>query len=145
VVAVRPVSVPESAPGWLAVDSAYAKNIYQLPPGIDLVAAALIEPMAVAVRAVRRSGLPLGDRAHVLGGGPVGCLVVLLAIAGGATVTMSEPSAARRAYATDLGLAIVESADDLGQGADVVFDASGHTSVAGELLRWLHTQGKAVR
>ena len=121
-----------------------ADNIYELPPGIDLVAAALIEPMAVAVRAVRRSGLALGDRAHVLGGGPVGCLVALLATAGGATVTMSEPSAARREYATDLGLAIVESPDDLGQGADVVFDASGHPSVAAELLRWLHTQGRAV-
>ena len=30
------------------------------------------------------------------------------------------------------------------QGADVVFDASGHPSVAAELLRWLHTQGRAV-
>ena len=66
-------------------------GIYPLPSDVDLVAAALIEPVAVAVRAIRRSGLALGDRVHVIGGGPVGCLVGLLATAGGATVTMSEP------------------------------------------------------
>ena len=119
-------------------------GIYPLSANIDLVAAALIEPVAVAVRAVRRSGLALGDRAHVVGAGPVGCLVGLLSTAAGATVTMSEPSVSRREYATDLGLAIVDSPDDLGHGADVVFDASGHTAVAGELLRWLRTAGTAV-
>ena len=119
-------------------------GIYPLPSDVDLVAAALIEPVAVVVRAIRRSGLALGDRVHVIGGGPVGCLVGLLATAGGATVTMSEPSASRREYATGLGLMIVESPDDLGYGADIVFDASGHTSVAGELLSWLRAAGTAV-
>jgi (R,R)-butanediol dehydrogenase / meso-butanediol dehydrogenase / diacetyl reductase len=119
-------------------------GIYPLPEDVDLVTAALIEPVAVAVRAVRRSGLALGERAHVIGGGPVGCLVGLLSTAAGATVTMSEPSESRRRYATQLGLTILESPDDLGAGADVVFDASGHSSVAGELLRWLRTAGTAV-
>jgi (R,R)-butanediol dehydrogenase/meso-butanediol dehydrogenase/diacetyl reductase len=111
---------------------------------MDLVAAALIEPVAVAVRAVRRSGLRLGEHAHVIGGGPVGCLVGLLASAAGATVTISEHSAARRQHASDLGLMIMESPDDLDLGAEVVFDAAGHTSVAGELLRWLRSAGTAV-
>jgi (R,R)-butanediol dehydrogenase / meso-butanediol dehydrogenase / diacetyl reductase len=119
-------------------------GIYPLPSDVDLVAAALIEPVAVAVRAIRRSGLVLGDRAHVIGGGPVGCLVGLLATAAGATVTMSEPTASRREYATSLGLDLVESRDDLGHGADIVFDASGHSSVAGELLSWLRAAGTAV-
>ena len=119
-------------------------GIYPLPADVDLVAAALIEPVAVAVRAVRRSGLALGDRAHVVGGGPVGCLVALLATAAGATVTMSEPSASRRQYATDLGIKIVENPDDLGHGVDVVFEASGHASVTGELFGWLRTAGTAV-
>jgi 2-desacetyl-2-hydroxyethyl bacteriochlorophyllide A dehydrogenase len=119
-------------------------GIYPLPTDVDLVAAALIEPLAVAVRAVRRSGLALGNRAHVLGGGPIGCLVSLVAIAAGATVTMSEPSESRRKSAADLGLTVVESPEDLGNAADVVFDASGHSSVAAELLRWLRVAGTAV-
>lgn len=119
-------------------------GIYPLPADVDLVAAALIEPAAVAVRAVRPSGLALGDRAYVIGGGPVGCLVGLLAMTAGATVTMSEPSSLRRTYATDLGLTLVEEPDDLGPGADVVFDASGHHSVAEQLLHWLRSAGTAV-
>jgi (R,R)-butanediol dehydrogenase/meso-butanediol dehydrogenase/diacetyl reductase len=119
-------------------------GVYPLPADVDLVAAALIEPVAVAVRAVRRSGLALGDRAHVVGGGPVGCLVALLSTAAGATVTMSEPSASRRQYATDLGIKIVENPHHLGHGVDVVFEASGHKSVTRELFGWLRTAGTAV-
>ncbi len=132
-------------PGGIAARTVVpGDGIYPLPADVDLVAAALIEPAAVAVRAVRRSGLALGDRAHVIGGGPVGCLVGLLATAAGATVTMSELSTLRRTYASKLGLTLVEKTDDLGSGADVVFDASGHHSVAEELLRWLRTAGTAV-
>jgi len=119
-------------------------GIYPLTADVDLVAAALIEPLAVAVRAVRRSRLSVGDRAHVIGAGPVGCLVGLISAAAGATVTMSEPSSSRRTFATDLGFTIVENPEELGDGADVVFDASGHTSVAGELLRWLRAAGTVV-
>ena len=119
-------------------------GIYPLPLNVDLVAAAVIEPLAVAVRAVRRSGLAVGNRTHVLGGGPIGCLVSMVAVAAGATVTMSEPSESRRKYATDLGITIVESPQDLGNGADVVFDASGQSAVAGELLRWVRVAGTAV-
>jgi (R,R)-butanediol dehydrogenase / meso-butanediol dehydrogenase / diacetyl reductase len=119
-------------------------GIYPLPIDVDLVAAALIEPVAVAVRAVRRSGLAIGHRAHVVGAGPVGCLVGLLATAAGAAVTMSELSPVRRRYATDLGLTIVDGPDGRSAGVDVVFDASGHTSVAPTLLRWLRAAGTAV-
>ena len=57
---------------------------------------------------------------------------------------MSEPSASRRQYATDLGIKIVENPDDLGHGVDVVFEASGHSSVTAELFGWLRTAGTAV-
>jgi 2-desacetyl-2-hydroxyethyl bacteriochlorophyllide A dehydrogenase len=119
-------------------------GIFPLAADVDLVAAALVEPLAVAVRAVRRSRLSVGDQAHVIGGGPVGCLVGLISAAAGATVTMSEFSRSRRTFATELGFTIVENPEELGDGADVVFDASGHTSVAGDLLRWLRAAGTAV-
>ncbi|MFL5862789.1 MAG: hypothetical protein ACJ780_18755 [Solirubrobacteraceae bacterium] len=83
-------------PGAIAGRTAVPEyGIYPLPEDVDLVAAALIEPVAVAVRAVRRSGLALGQHAHVVGAGPIGCLVGLLAAAAGATVTLSEPSVSR--------------------------------------------------
>jgi 2-desacetyl-2-hydroxyethyl bacteriochlorophyllide A dehydrogenase len=119
-------------------------GLYPLPPDTDLVAAALIEPVAVAVRAVRRSGLRVGDRAHVIGGGPVGLLVALVATAAGAAVTLSEPSEDRRRRVGDLGVAVVAGPSDLDGPADVAFDATGHPAVAATLLEWLRVGGTAV-
>ncbi len=66
--------------------------------------AALIEPLAVAIRAIQRGGLRLGQRAHVIGAGPVGLLVASCARIGGASeVTLSEPAERRAAVAADFG------------------------------------------
>jgi threonine dehydrogenase-like Zn-dependent dehydrogenase len=59
-------------------------HILALPAGVDMRRAALVEPLSVAVRAVRRSGMRLGDRVHVLGAGPMGLLVASCARLGGA-------------------------------------------------------------
>jgi threonine dehydrogenase-like Zn-dependent dehydrogenase len=65
-------------------------HLLPLPAGVDMRRAALVEPLSVAVRAVRRSGMRLGDRVHVLGAGPVGLLVASCARLGGASeVTIS--------------------------------------------------------
>jgi (R,R)-butanediol dehydrogenase / meso-butanediol dehydrogenase / diacetyl reductase len=119
-------------------------GLHPLPADTDLVAAALIEPAAVAVRAVRRSGLQVGQRAHVVGGGPVGLLIALVATAAGAAVTLSEPSDDRRRRVTDLGVAVAATPEELDQPADVVFDATGHPAVAPTLLGWLRVGGTAV-
>jgi (R,R)-butanediol dehydrogenase / meso-butanediol dehydrogenase / diacetyl reductase len=138
-------SVGVDYPGGIAGRTVVPEyGLYPLPADTDLVAAALIEPVAVAVRAVRRSGLQVGQRAHVVGGGPVGCLVALVATVGGATVTLSEPSDDRRRHVADLGIDLVAQPEDLDQPVDVVFDATGHPAVAPALLRWLRVGGTAV-
>jgi (R,R)-butanediol dehydrogenase/meso-butanediol dehydrogenase/diacetyl reductase len=119
-------------------------GLHPRPADTDLVTAALIEPVAVAVRAVRRSGLHVGERAHVVGGGPVGLLLALVATTAGATVTLSEPSADRRRRVSELGVTVVAEPDELDGPADVVFDATGHPAVAPTLLRWLRVGGTAV-
>jgi threonine dehydrogenase-like Zn-dependent dehydrogenase len=124
--ACREVLVPEA-------------NLFPLPSTMDLRAAATIEPVAVAVRAVRRSGLAAGMRAHVLGAGPIGCLLGLVAQRTGATVTMSEPVESRARTAADLGLTM--SAD---RGADVVFDATGVPAVAAQACDWVRGAGTLV-
>jgi len=121
-----------------------AYGLYRLPDDTDLRSAALIEPVAVCVRAVRRAGLELGQHAHVIGAGPIGCITGLLArAAGAARVTVSEPSEERRTAAAGLGLEAVSG--PLGTGAaDVVFDASGHTAVAPTLASWARAGGTIV-
>lgn len=128
-------------------------RLVRVPEGTDLRRAAFVEPLAVAVHAVRRSGLVLGDRVLVLGGGPIGLAVGLCAqLAGAAEVFLSEPSARRRTLAETLGLTVLDPADpgeDLRtrtgrRGADITVDAAAHPDVARQLARCTATRGRIV-
>lgn len=115
-----------------------ARIAWRIPDDVSDRAGALTEPLACAVRAVDRSEMRNGDRVVVVGGGPIGLLIVAIAKASGAhTVVLSEPRAFRRQLGLRLGadLAVDPAADDLaavvaeatrGFGADVVFEAVGH-------------------
>jgi 2-desacetyl-2-hydroxyethyl bacteriochlorophyllide A dehydrogenase len=112
-----------------------ASTLVRLPSGVSLRDAALVEPVAVAVHDVRRSELGDGDKAVVIGAGPIGVLIATVAVAFGAEVVIAEIDPARRATAAGLGLATldptsVEQAAWVeewtgGAGADVVFEVSG--------------------
>ncbi|MGY4711532.1 alcohol dehydrogenase catalytic domain-containing protein [Mycolicibacterium sp. CBM1] len=105
---------------------------HRLPAGFDLAVAALLEPAAVALHAVRRSSFRAGQTAAVVGLGPIGLLVGrLLAIKGAEAVIGVDPDAGRRAVALDFGFdAAIDS--DSGHsalaadgGVDVSFEAVG--------------------
>ncbi len=81
-----------------------AELLVPLPADIDLAHAALVEPTAVAVHDVRRANIEPGERALVVGGGPIGQLIALLAQQAGADVLVLEPDPYRRQVATTLGL-----------------------------------------
>ena len=112
-------------------------HLLPLPAGVDMRRAALVEPLSVAVRAVRRSGMRLGDRVHVLGAGPVGLLVASCARLGGASeVTISEVSTARAQAAQAMGLSLVDH-DSPEPIADVLFDCTGHPAVSSTVTKWV--------
>ena len=108
-----------------------------IPNDVPDAAAALTEPCSVAVQAVRRSAVRLGDTVAVIGAGPIGLLVTQAArAAGAARVLVSEPAPARAAAARRLGAAAVinpREEDPVarlveltgGVGPDVVFDCAG--------------------
>ena len=80
------------------------KVLHPLPDSVSSEQGAFVEPLATAIRAVRRSRFRLGSSAAVIGTGPVGLLVVqTLRRAGAATITAIELSAFRRQAALDLG------------------------------------------
>jgi (R,R)-butanediol dehydrogenase / meso-butanediol dehydrogenase / diacetyl reductase len=114
--------------------------------GVDLRRLAFAEPLAVAVRAVRRSGLALGEEVAVAGAGPIGLAVAACArLAGARRVVVAEPAPARRRLAGDLGFEPAESLDDLeGAGFEVVFDAAGHPAVAAALAAAAVPGGRVV-
>ncbi len=61
-----------------------AHRLHPLPHGMALDVATLAEPLAVCVRAVRLSGLGLGQTVAVIGAGTIGLLAIAAARAGGA-------------------------------------------------------------
>jgi 2-desacetyl-2-hydroxyethyl bacteriochlorophyllide A dehydrogenase len=126
-------------------------HLHRLPEGVGTLAGAWVEPLAVAVRAVRNSGLRLADRVAIIGGGPIGLLALQLAIRGGAShVTLVEPSSFRQGLATRLGADLVLSPEQLSAApADVppvalVIECSGHPSALETALR-LVAPGGAIR
>jgi (R,R)-butanediol dehydrogenase/meso-butanediol dehydrogenase/diacetyl reductase len=112
-----------------------ASTLIRLPGSLPLDRAALVEPTAVAVHDVGRAGVRDGERVVVVGGGPVGVLIALVARAVGADVRVVELSAHRRLLAEELGLTVWDpAAEDLAElvrrwtgdaGADVAFEVSG--------------------
>ncbi|HYO05198.1 MAG TPA: zinc-binding dehydrogenase [Mycobacterium sp.] len=81
---------------------------FVVPNGLSADIAALTEPMAVALHAVRRSEIGKGDVAIVVGCGPVGLAVISHLKANGVkTVVASDFSSGRRALATRCGADVV--------------------------------------
>ena len=112
-----------------------AFTLHKLPSTIDMKLAALVEPLAVACHDVRMGKVQAGETVVVLGGGPIGLLVAMVAKAKGADVIISEINATRVALAEALGFTVVNpSQTDLvqfteektgGALADVVFEVAG--------------------
>lgn len=107
----------------------------RVPAEVPFAAAALAEPLAVALHAVARAGEIRDKRVAVFGGGPIGLLIMLAArLAGAASVAVIDLAAKPLAYATELGadqvIDLATSPDELRSvqvkgGLDVVFEASG--------------------
>ena len=60
-----------------------ATCLHPLPIGVDLSTASIIEPLAVAVHGLHRSGASVGDRVAVVGAGPIGLALVAACHAAG--------------------------------------------------------------
>ena len=81
-----------------------ADELLPLPAGLEPRAAALAEPLAVALHGITRSGVRPGQRTLVLGAGPIGALTVAALRARGVDdVTCAEPGERRRALAAAVG------------------------------------------
>jgi len=111
--------------------------LYRLPDGLSFPCAAMVEPVSIAVHAVRRSGARLGDSAVVVGAGMIGALAVqALRAAGCSRVWAVEVDAGRRELAVRLGADEAFSPDQTdvlseirrrteGRGADLAIEAVG--------------------
>jgi 2-desacetyl-2-hydroxyethyl bacteriochlorophyllide A dehydrogenase len=98
--------------------------------------AASVEFLAIGAHAVRRSGVQPGEQALIVGAGPIGLGVALFARLTGAAVTVMDREPERLRFANDIAridstllaendVAALVAKATLGDGFDVVFDATG--------------------
>ena len=110
-----------------------ADRLFPVPDTLDDHAAALIEPLATPVHAVRLAGEVAGRSVAVLGAGTIGLLTLAVLRAHGAgKVISTDPNPRKRDRATALGADATIDArtpdvarqvrKELGGSADVVFD-----------------------
>jgi len=99
-----------------------------LPTAIPVGRAVLAANLETAVTAVWDSGVGLGDRVVVLGGGIVGLLCATLCCQAGAVeVVVIDPAVRRREAALALGATEARGTGQPPEGtADVVIEATGH-------------------
>jgi (R,R)-butanediol dehydrogenase / meso-butanediol dehydrogenase / diacetyl reductase len=129
-------------------------TLHALPDGIDLQLAAFVEPLAVACHDVRRGRVRAGETAAVIGGGPIGLLISLVARAQGAEVVLSEVNPYRLELARELGFTTIDpTTEDVvarvaeltdGAGADVVFEVSGSAPGAALMTQLPCLRGRVV-
>ncbi len=123
--------------GFARAIAVEAARLYPVHPKLSDEEAALLEPATVAVHALRRTPLRLGESAVVIGAGPIGLLVLQCArIAGAGATVVVEPEPTRARLAAELGATEVidprtASVDEAVRsacgrlGADVVFECAG--------------------
>jgi (R,R)-butanediol dehydrogenase/meso-butanediol dehydrogenase/diacetyl reductase len=144
----RTASYGLSAPGGGFSNEIVVKsmNCIALPGNVSLKVGALAEPLAVAWHCIRISGFKSGQKALVLGAGPIGlAILILLRIWGAKTILISEVTKSRIAQAKKFGADVVINPlekiqsredgvtdpvvaacyDNSIEGVDVAFDATG--------------------
>ncbi|HWB86993.1 MAG TPA: alcohol dehydrogenase catalytic domain-containing protein [Bryobacteraceae bacterium] len=131
-----------------------AHTLHRLPDSLSLREAALVEPIAVACHDVRIGEVQAGDFVVVIGGGPIGALIALVAQTHGARVLLAEINPFRLALARGLGIETVnpKEADVVelvnqqtgGAGADVVFEVSGSAAGAEMMTKLPRARGRIV-
>jgi threonine dehydrogenase-like Zn-dependent dehydrogenase len=122
---------------------------------LDPALAALIEPVSIAIRAVVRSRLEAGEKAVVLGAGPVGQAVAAAAIDRGASALLVDRVASRveRGRAVGADPLALDPEDDLvgaargwagDEGPEVVFEATGVPELVQTAVRLVSQAGRVV-
>jgi len=129
--------------------------IHPIPDSLSFEEAALIEPLSVAVHNVTRAGLKAGDKAAILGAGPIGLLVLQVARAlGASTLFVTDAVDYRLDLANKVGADYtvnvlkedpVQKIRNLtdGLGVDICFEAVGLEKTFDQALKVLKKGGMA--
>jgi L-iditol 2-dehydrogenase len=132
------------------------RNLLRVPDNVSLEEAAMTEPASVALHAVRRAGLRLGDTVAIFGLGPIGLMVAQWARAmGAAAIALFDILPAKLDLAKRLGFTHVydsrtvkpvEATSELtgGRGVHVAIEAAGVPPTMLSALQVARRAGRVV-
>lgn len=132
---------------YVTIQSHFAHDV---PDNVSDEAAALMEPLSVAIATARKAGFAPGQRVLITGAGPIGIAVAQVARAYGVTeVAISDISSERRDVALTFGatLALDPSAPTFAEDAgtfDSFVDASGAASAVRSGIQLVRPSGRVV-
>jgi (R,R)-butanediol dehydrogenase / meso-butanediol dehydrogenase / diacetyl reductase len=131
-----------------------AYTVLPVPDTLSLKHGALIEPLAVACHDVRIGDVKKGEYVVVLGGGPIGTLIALVAKEAEARVLVSEINPFRLELLKELGVDTINPKEanlvdyvnlrTEGAGADVVFEVTSSAAGAEVMTQLPRTRGRIV-
>lgn len=130
-------------------------NLLPVPEGVSLEEAAMCEPAAVALHALRRGDLRSGDRVLIVGAGPIGLLLAMWArILDAGRVLLADIDRRRLDFARSLGFEDVADPgrrniadwvrDCTGLGADLTVEAAGNAAALEQCLANARPLGRVV-
>ncbi len=131
------------------------RGLLAIPPDVSFEEATFIEPVNTCAKGVHKARIAPGESVVVMGQGPIGLLLMLVARLAGATVFTSDLMPERRAKSAQLGAAAAldPAADDLarvirsrtdGRGADAVLVAVPSPAAAAEALALARPGGRVL-
>ncbi len=132
--------------------------VRHLPDNVTYESGAMVEPAAVAIRAVNISGVKKGDRALVIGGGIIGLLTAMfLRLKGASYVALTETNIKRGEKAVKLGVANewfnaldpkvsekLMAKTETGNGFDVVCDCVGNAPALTSAIMYTRPNGNLI-
>ncbi len=131
------------------------RGMLAIPPDVSFEEATFIEPVNTCMKAVQKARIAAGEGVAVIGQGPIGLLLLLLAKLAGAVVFTSDPMAERRAKGMQLGAdaALDPAGGDLvdqirarteERGVDAVLVAVPSPAVVAEALELARPGGRVL-
>jgi L-iditol 2-dehydrogenase len=132
---------------YVTIQSHFA---WPVPNSVSDDAAALLEPLSVAIATARKAHFAPGDRILIAGAGPIGILIAQTARAYGASdIYISDPSQQRRDQALALGATHTldpqtDTIGELGLAVDAFIDASGAASAVRQGILEVRSAGHVV-
>lgn len=157
---------PEGAFGeaLLVIDAVLGEDLMVLPEGITFEQAALVDPLAVALHAIRRGGAIPGEKVVIYGAGPIGLAAILwLRDIGITDIVSIDLSPERLARAREMGARAtidaaledvsarlaelhghLEQIDQPVTGTDLFIDLAGGSGVVETIIRMAKARARVV-